>query len=105
MKFKIKVFATIREITKTKEIELESDNKITVLDAIKLMTDRYGEKLANYLLEKNGKPKSVFLLMLNGVSVKELEGLETPLKDGDVLAVLPPAVGGTDFNLFSIILM
>ncbi|WXG41279.1 MAG: ubiquitin-like small modifier protein 1 [Candidatus Freyarchaeum deiterrae] len=101
MKFKIKVFATLREITKTKEIELESDNKIKVHDAIKLMTDRYGEKLANYLLEKNGEPKPVFILMVNGVSIKELKGLETPLKDGDVLAVLPPAVGGTDSNPFA----
>jgi molybdopterin synthase sulfur carrier subunit len=102
MKFKIKVFATIREIMKTKEIELESDNKITVQDAIKLMTDRYGEKLINYLLEKNGKPKPVFLLMVNGKSIKELEGLETPLKEGDVLAVLPPAVGGTESYSFEV---
>jgi molybdopterin synthase sulfur carrier subunit len=102
MKFKIKVFATIREITKTKEIELESDNKITVYDAIKLMTKRYGEKLANYLLENDGKPKPVFLLMVNGKSIKELEGLETPLKDGDVLAVLPPAVGGMESNPFEL---
>jgi MoaD family protein len=98
MKFKIKVFATIREIMKTREIELESDNKITVHDAIKLLTNKYGEKLANHLLDKNGKPKPAFILMVNGISIKELEGLETPLKDGDVLAVLPPAVGGTYSN-------
>jgi MoaD family protein len=95
MKFKIKVFAAIREIMKTKEIELESGNSITVRGAIRLMIDRYGEKLAEYLLKENGEPKPAFLLMVNGVSIKELKGLETPLKEGDVLAVLPPAVGGT----------
>ncbi len=96
MKIKIKVFATIREITKTKEIELESENTITVYDAIKLMINKYGEKLANHLLDKNGKPKTAFLLMVNGVSVKELKGLETQLGEGDVLAVLPPVAGGID---------
>lgn len=95
MKFRIKVFAAIREITKTREIESEVDNSITVRDAIKLMINKYGEKLAEYLLEKNGEPKPAFLLLVNGVSIKELKGLETPLKEGDVLAILPPAVGGT----------
>ncbi len=102
MKFKVKVFAIIREITKTKEIELESENKITIYDAIRLMTDTYGEKLANYLLDKNGKPKSAFLLMVNGVSVKELDGLETQLGEGDVLAILPPVAGGISFNCLSV---
>ncbi|MEM2144679.1 MAG: ubiquitin-like small modifier protein 1 [Candidatus Jordarchaeaceae archaeon] len=95
MKFRIKVFAAIREITKTREIESEVESSITVRDAIKLMINKYGERLAEYLLEKNGEPKPAFLLLVNGVSIKELKGLETPLKDGDVLAILPPAVGGT----------
>ncbi|MEM3587792.1 MAG: ubiquitin-like small modifier protein 1 [Candidatus Jordarchaeaceae archaeon] len=95
MKFKVKVFAAVREIMKTKEIELESEDNVTIRDAIKLMIDKYGEKLAEYLLEKNGEPKPAFLLMVNGVPIKELEGLETQLKEGDVLAVLPPAMGGT----------
>ena len=102
MKFKIKVFATIREITKTKEIELESENKITVYDAIRLLTNKYGEKLASYLLEKSGKPKPAFLLMVNGVSVKELDGLETQLGDGDILAILPPVAGGINSNLLPV---
>ncbi|MFB0561696.1 MAG: ubiquitin-like small modifier protein 1 [Candidatus Lokiarchaeia archaeon] len=104
MKFKVKVFATIREITKTKEIELESENTITVYDAIRLMTNNYGEKLANYLLEKSGKPKSAFLLLVNGVSVKELDGLETQLGDGDVLAILPPVAGGINSSIYTCIL-
>lgn len=103
MKFRVKVFATLREITKTKEIELESEKAITVSDAIKLLTNKYGEKLAKYLLDKDGKPKSAFLLMVNGVSVKELEGLNTNLGEGDVLAVLPPVAGGTNLPFASIL--
>jgi molybdopterin synthase sulfur carrier subunit len=95
MKFKVKVFATIREITKEKEIELESEDNITVSDAIKLLTQKYGDKLANYLIEKNGKPKPAFLLMINGISINELRGLDTPLRDRDVLAILPPVAGGS----------
>ncbi|MEX2751807.1 MAG: ubiquitin-like small modifier protein 1 [Candidatus Freyarchaeota archaeon] len=99
MKFKVKVFATIREITKAKEIELESEDNITVSDAIKLLNQKYGDKLANYLMEKNGKPKPAFLLMINGVSINELRGLDTPLRDKDVLAILPPVAGGSIHTL------
>ncbi len=95
MKFKVKVFATIREITKAKEIELESKDNITVSDAIKLLNQKYGDKLANYLMEKNGKPKPAFIFMVNGVSINELKGLDTPLRDKDVLAILPPVAGGS----------
>lgn len=31
---------------------------------------------------------------LNGVSAKRLRGMETPLADGDVLALMPPIAGG-----------
>ncbi|MBS7250039.1 MAG: MoaD family protein [Candidatus Freyarchaeota archaeon] len=99
MKFKVKVFATIREITKAKEIELESEDSITVSDAIKLLIQRYGDKLANYLMEKNGKPKPAFILMVNGVSINELKGLDTSLKDKDILAILPPVAGGNIHTL------
>jgi hypothetical protein len=31
---------------------------------------------------------------VNGVSAKRLRGMETPLADGDVLALMPPIAGG-----------
>jgi len=57
------------------------------------------------LAEKTGSPKKGFLgrynvagpnlvILLNGRNIHALEKLDTALKDGDVVTLLPPVVGG-----------
>ena len=43
---------------------------------------------------KTGQPKNFLQFLINGISTSTLNGLETELKDGDVLAILPPVGGG-----------
>jgi len=61
--------------------------------------------LVSTLTEKTGNAKKGFLgrydvtgpnlvMLLNGRNIHALEKLETALKDGDVVTLLPPVVGG-----------
>ena len=47
------------------------------------------------VLQKSGTASSpVPLILLNGRNIEFLEGLDTPLADGDVVAIFPASEGG-----------
>ena len=43
---------------------------------------------------RTGQPKNFLQFLINGTSTSTLDGLETELNEGDVLAFLPPVGGG-----------
>ncbi|MFX1565557.1 MAG: MoaD/ThiS family protein [Promethearchaeota archaeon] len=46
------------------------------------------------VLEPDGSLKSYFHVLVNGRHVRLQQGLQTPLTDGDVVAIFPPIGGG-----------
>ena len=87
---KIRVFALLRELIGVKEVELNFSGDLTVFDLLNLFVDKFGEKIYHHLFDEDGKVKESYLFLLNGKTVT----LETKVKDGDVLAILPPIIGG-----------
>jgi molybdopterin synthase sulfur carrier subunit len=67
----------------------------TVAGLLDLLTTKWGDELASQLFEPGGRvPRSSVMLMVNGRSVQFLNQLDTVLKDGDELTILPPVGGG-----------
>jgi len=46
------------------------------------------------IVNDNGELSADILLFVNGTNILNLENLETPLKDGDEIGVIPFAAGG-----------
>lgn len=94
MKIHVKFLATIREITGKPEIELEIRPGDTVGAALQALQALYGPefKEATTGTTAGGIPKVRFLV--NGRNADFLEELETKLKDGDVMVLVPPVAGG-----------
>ncbi len=94
---KIRFFTNLREIVNKREVTLNfSDNvKVTVDVVLKTLSDKYGKPFIEYVYnQETGQPKAFLQFLFNGTSISNLNGLETELKDGAVLAVLPPVGGG-----------
>jgi len=88
----VKFFATVREITGVKSIELEADNIRELLD---LLVQTYGTKFKETALNKDtGELKQFFSCMVNGKRIELLDGYATILKDNDSVALFPPVGGG-----------
>ena len=75
------------------EIELPQGSKVS--DLLSYMKHRWGEQLSRRLFNPaNGEILTHVRIMVNGQAINFLEGMETPLKDGDEVLVLPPVSGG-----------
>jgi molybdopterin synthase sulfur carrier subunit len=93
---KIRFFTSLREIVGKREETLmfSQVESITINLALKMLSEKYGEQFNEYLYSSKGQPKGFLQFLINGTSASTLKGLETQLKDGDVLAILPPVGGG-----------
>lgn len=67
----------------------------TVAGLLELLTAKWGDEMAAHLFEPGGRiPRSSVMLMVNGRNIRFLNQLDTVLKDGDELTILPPVGGG-----------
>ncbi len=97
MQVKVRFFTSLREIVGKREDALTFDvnKKITVDFVLKILATKYGASFSEYVYNgKTGQPKGFLQFLVNGTSTATLIGLDTELKDGDVLAILPPVGGG-----------
>ncbi len=88
----VKFFATVREVTGVKSIELEVDTIRNLLDILKAT---YGEKFTSTVIDsESGNLKQFYSCMVNGKRIELLNGYDTVLADNDAVALFPPVGGG-----------
>jgi len=93
----VRFFTSLREILGTKEetIEFPESGEVTVGNVLEKLKQRYGKPFVEYVYDqKTGEMKGFLQLLVNGKSASALNGMQTELADGDVLAILPPVGGG-----------
>jgi molybdopterin synthase sulfur carrier subunit len=84
---KVRVYATLRERVKwsSRDVELNTP-EVTFSKLLDLLPDL---KDAMY-----GMGLEHFIILVNGHNIMLLEGLETRVRDGDVIDIFPQAAGG-----------
>ncbi len=66
----------------------------TVQEAIEQLVSRFGENFKIRILDSTGKPNPLLNFYVNGKNVKFLGDIQTSLKNGDEITVLPAVAGG-----------
>jgi len=88
----VKFFATVREATGVKNIEVEADTIRQVLDSLQIT---FGDRFTQTVIDpKTGNLKQFFSCMVNGKRIELLDGYDTKLVDDDAVALFPPVGGG-----------
>lgn len=92
----MRFFTSLREITGRKEdaLEFSGGKTVTVDRVLKRLAKRYGKSFVEYVYDRSGEVKGFLQFLVNGRSTSTLNGLNTELEDGDVLAIIPPVGGG-----------
>ncbi|MDR2940855.1 MAG: MoaD family protein [Clostridiales bacterium] len=90
---KIKFFATYRDITKCKEIDISATPDIRAL--FNLLSDNYGTRMREKLYTPDGQGIGEdAIILVNGRNVLHMGGLDSALKDSDIVSVFPLVAGG-----------
>ena len=79
----VKFFATLRQVTKTREAEVPGGTVEEILDKLATM---YEGRLQRYV--------KVSTVLVNNKNVRYLKGDKTRLKPDDVVSIYPPLGGG-----------
>ena len=94
MEVEVKYYAMLREASGRKREVFRLPEGSSVGDLLGVIVDGYGEPFSRYVFDSEGRVRDFLSFMLNGINVNSLEGLDTRLGEGDVLAMLPPIGGG-----------
>jgi MoaD family protein len=94
MKVQVKFFTSLREITGKKVDTLELQAAITVDELVTMLSRKYGKEFRKYIYNKKGEIQEFLSFLVNGKNINNMQGLDTKLKDRDIVAILPPVGGG-----------
>ncbi|MGD8982676.1 MAG: MoaD/ThiS family protein [Desulfobacteraceae bacterium] len=92
---KIRTILDLKRILGKREVEISVPKESTLQKLLVTMVDTWGDELRSRLFERNStSPLPHIRLMVNGQDIAFLNRLETVLKEGDEILILPPVGGG-----------
>jgi molybdopterin synthase sulfur carrier subunit len=89
---RVRIFGTLRKFAGAPVVDVDLEPGDTVRDLLQRITAQHSG-LAEKILDEEGHLQSSVNILVNGRSVKFLDGLDSTLHEDDRLALFP-AVGG-----------
>lgn len=92
---RVRTILTLKRILGKGEVELAVPEGTTLRELLTMIVDRYGDEMASRVFEPKSKTVLPYIrLMVNGRDIAFLDRMETILRDGDDVLILPPVSGG-----------
>ena len=87
---RVRLFHELRTVARSGEITITADN---VGELLRMLAEKYGEVTRNVLFDREGRFREYAFIYINNILQKPVD-TSVPLKDGDVILVIPPVSGG-----------
>ena len=95
MKVTLHTILGLKQVIGQRLTEIDLPHGSTVEDLVTYLKERWGDKLSTHLFDPaSGAVLPYVRIMVNGQTIQFLEGIKTPLEEGDEVLILPPASGG-----------
>ena len=96
MRVKVEYLGHIKNILGSgREEEIDVEDNASISDLLTVLSEKHGDSFKKALYEAGGKDiKSNFIATVNGYLLNQLNGLETKLKNGDHVVLMPIVSGG-----------
>ena len=92
MQVKVKFLTRFIDITGEKTTQIEGSENISQL--INALCEKYDNTFRDVLLDEDGNIRDYLKVMVNGEDIRDLDGTETPLQDGDEIVMFQTIAGG-----------
>ena len=95
MKITLHTILGIKDVVGQRLTELDLPDGSTIAVFLAYLKQRWGDKLSIHLFDPvHGEVLPYVRIMVNGQTINYLAGMETVLKEGDEVIILPPVSGG-----------
>jgi len=88
---RITLFGALRRAVGKEEVEVKAS---TLREALDRLVSRYGGQFKERVYDQTGKPRSFINIYINGKDIRFLKNLDTVLKNGDEISMIPAVSGG-----------
>ncbi len=95
MKVRVHYLGLVKTYTKKAEDEVYFEKPPVLLDLLNKLAADFGRQFVQDIFEPGAKDvKPMFTVMVNGIVMGQLEGVDTKLKEGDNVILMPLMTGG-----------
>jgi molybdopterin synthase sulfur carrier subunit len=88
----------VKFLTRFIDITGEKTTQVKDVEDISLLIDnlcqKYGDGFKEVLLDENREIRDYLKVMINGEDIRDLDGFDTSLKDGDEIVMFQTIAGG-----------
>jgi molybdopterin synthase sulfur carrier subunit len=90
----VKFIGALRNVSGTGELAISCKSRVAIKKLIKEIIKELPELKPNLIDQQLGDPRPNTLILVNGKEISILDGLETKVKDGDEVVLIPFVHGG-----------
>jgi molybdopterin converting factor small subunit len=96
LRVRVRLYGVLKTAAKMEEVELDLESATSVAKLVSKLVDTIARKeFEEYLIDADLRdPRPNALIMVSGTEIGALNGLDTVLKEGDEVVLLPVAHGG-----------
>ena len=87
----VKLYGRFRDIVRKGELTVEAQN---ITELVEILVKNYGKQFHDELLDKEGKLRPFYNILVNGVRIDLLNHFDTELQTDNVVAFFSPVGGG-----------
>ena len=90
---KVEFYGLLRRCVRKSVAEIEGD-EMTIMALLRLAEERARGRFLDELLDRDRVLLAGTIILVNGENIRLKQGLETPVRAGDTVALFSPAGGG-----------
>jgi sulfur-carrier protein len=95
MKVTLHAILGLKQVVGQRLSEIDLPDGSTVEDFLATLQARWGDGLSGQLFDRAGGTVLPYVrILVNGQAIQFLQGMDTPLHEGDEVLILPPVSGG-----------
>jgi molybdopterin synthase sulfur carrier subunit len=94
MRVEVKYYAMLRDTSGKKMEEFSLPDGAMMKDLLNRLVEMYGDGFGRHIYDKQGKHRRFLTYLVNGINIHSRESFDTPLGEGDSVAIMPPVGGG-----------